>query len=86
MLAIVIPAGFSSDIMIRARQTAAKAMNSFGLPGDSIRKAADPVNPLTLYYHPILQESFRASVRGALGSAVQLVPEQAGAPDPVCSR
>ncbi len=30
-------------------------------------------DPLTLYYHPILQESFRLSVRGALNSAVQMV-------------
>lgn len=73
MLAVIIPAGFSSELQARAKRTAAKAMSSFGLQGDSVRNVADHTDPLTLYYHPILQESFRLSVRGALGSAVQLV-------------
>jgi ABC-2 type transport system permease protein len=73
MLAVFIPAGFSSELQAKAKRTAAKAMNSFGLQDDSVRKVANDAVPLTLYYHPILQESFRLSVRGALGSAVQLV-------------
>jgi len=73
MLAVVIPAGFSSELQARAKRTAAKAMSAAGLQGDSARNGADGADPLTLYYHPILQESFRLSVRGALGSAVQLV-------------
>lgn len=73
MLAIVIPAGFSSELQARAKRTADKALNSFGLSTDPLRNVADNADPLTLYYHPILQESFRMSVRGALGSAMQLV-------------
>src|ERR1700733_2533928 len=34
MLAVVIPAGFSSELRARAKATAAKALNSFGLQGD----------------------------------------------------
>jgi ABC-2 type transport system permease protein len=73
MLAVVIPPGFSSELQARARLTASKALNSFGLQGDTPRRSRDNADPLTLYYHPILQASFRLSVRGALNSAVQLV-------------
>jgi ABC-2 type transport system permease protein len=98
LLAVVIPANFSSKITANAKKLASKALNTFGLPADSIdhpsasqpsdnhssdnhssgnRSSGNPqsasLDPLTLYYHPILQESFRRSVQGALGSALQLV-------------
>jgi ABC-2 type transport system permease protein len=73
MLAIVIPPDFSTQLEARAKATASKALNSFGLQGDARQGSAKRADPLTLYYHPILQESFRLSVRGALNSAVQMV-------------
>ena len=48
-------------------------MSSFGLEGDTITTITASVNPLTVYYHPILQESHRHSIQGALYSALQLV-------------
>jgi len=73
MLAIVIPSGFSADLYAKAKKLAAKAMNSFGLQADPAQSAPGVTDPLILYYHPVLQESFRLSVKGAIGSAVQLV-------------
>jgi ABC-2 type transport system permease protein len=74
MLAIIIPANFSTEMDARARNMASKALNSFGLQTDSLRSNIPPnADPLTLYYNPVLQESFRLSVNGAIGSAVQLV-------------
>jgi ABC-2 type transport system permease protein len=35
--------------------------------------ATDESSPITLYYHPILQETFRRSAQGAIYSALQLV-------------
>lgn len=73
LLAIIIPVNFSSKISDRAKKVAGKALSSFGLEGDTITTTTASVNPLTVYYHPILQESHRHSIQGALYSALQLV-------------
>lgn len=73
LLAIVIPANFSSKISDRAKKVAGKALSTFGLEGDTVTTTVASVDPLTLYYHPILQESHRHSIQGALYSALQLV-------------
>lgn len=74
LLALVIPQDFSYKIIIKAKNVTAKAMNSFGLEGgDTLNKNAGNTDPVTLYYHPVLQEAFRRSVQGALHSALQMV-------------
>jgi len=73
LLAIVIPPDFSYQLTTKAKKLAGKALNSFGLEGDTLHAKNGNVDPLTLYYHPILQESFRRSIQGALYSALQLV-------------
>jgi len=73
MLGIVIPANFSAKIAAKSKSVSDKAMASFGLAGDSTKKDAGDVDPLTLYYNPVLQESIRLSVKGALQSALQMV-------------
>jgi ABC-2 type transport system permease protein len=75
LLAIIIPVNFSSKISDRAKKVAGKALSSFGLEGDTIKTTTRTasVGPLTLYYHPILQESHRQSIQAALYSALQLV-------------
>ena len=81
-LAVVVPADFSVQMAIRTKSLSGKALNSFGL-GDSTSGVAngaanrdtsrDGGLPITLYYHPILQETFRRSAQGAIYSALQLV-------------
>ena len=82
-LAVVVPADFSVQMAIRTKSLSGKALNSFGL-GDSTGgngKAGAREDgggdaggmPITLYYHPILQETFRRSAQGAIYSALQLV-------------
>jgi ABC-2 type transport system permease protein len=74
MLAVIIPTGFSADMETRAKKMAAKALNSFGLQTDLLRAAIPArADPLLVYFNPILQETLRLSVRGALGSGVQMV-------------
>lgn len=74
LLAIIIPADFSSQLRARAKKVAGQALNSFGLEGDTTHtKASGNIDPLSMYYHPILQESFRHSIQGAIYSALQLV-------------
>jgi ABC-2 type transport system permease protein len=73
-LAIVIPADFSARVSVKAQNAAAKALKSFGLQGDSIKKGKlSPEPPFTLFFSPVLQESLRYSVQGGLKSALQLV-------------
>ena len=74
MLGIVIPSNFSKKISAKSKIIAGKALTSFGLQGDSTKSnAAGDLDPLTLYYNPILQESIRLSVKGALQSSLQMV-------------
>ena len=75
MLALVIPANFSTRVEARARLVAGKAMSSFGLDDSTSKQVAGDTSamPIALYYHPILQESFRRSAEGALYSALQVV-------------
>ena len=73
MLGIAIPANFSAKVKEKADNVSGKALTSFGLAGDTTKKVVGNVDPLTLYYNPILQESLRLSVKGALQSALQMV-------------
>jgi ABC-2 type transport system permease protein len=72
MLGVIIPSNFSIKVEAKSKNIAGKALTSFGLAGDSSKKVGD-VDPLTLYYNPILQESLRLSVQGGIRSALQLV-------------
>jgi ABC-2 type transport system permease protein len=76
LVAIVIPENFSSSIQAKADTIAARALddndNTRDLPAES------PVrDSLILYYHPVLQQSFRMSVEGALRSAEQVIQGEA---------
>jgi ABC-2 type transport system permease protein len=73
VIAIIIPADFTAKIKEKAKHTAGKALHSFGLQADSLTKDSTSVQPITLLYHPVLQESFRHSIQGALKSALQMV-------------
>lgn len=75
LLAIIVPPEFSEKMAVKATGIASKALNNFGAPieRDSSMLREGPAEPITLYYHPVLQESFRASINGALRSSLQLV-------------
>jgi ABC-2 type transport system permease protein len=75
LLGLVIPADFSARVAAKAKSVTGKVQVSFGLDsavGGSNTHATDSL-PISLYYHPVLQESFRRSAEGALYSALQLV-------------
>lgn len=76
MLGIVIPQNFSAEINAKAKTASDKAMAAFSGEADTIKavaKPTTPLDPLTLYYNPVLQESLRFSIQGAIRSALQLV-------------
>ena len=72
LLAIVIPTDYTQKANAKAKNLSGKALNSFGLQGDTLKQklATDPLN---MYYQPVLQESYRLSIQGALRSALQIV-------------
>jgi ABC-2 type transport system permease protein len=74
VIAIIIPADFTQKLKLKANQTAKKALKNFGMQTDSLKITdSSSIQPITLLYHPVLQESFRRSIQGALKSALQMV-------------
>ncbi len=72
MLGVIIPSNFSAKVSAKSKSIAGKALKSFGLQSDSVKQVGD-IDPLTIYYNPVLQESLRLSVQGAIRSSLQLV-------------
>ena len=84
MVALIIPKGFSKYMEGKATSVAGKALNSFGLGGDTAAagkaSGGGPDSPafaegapLTIFYHPVLQESLRRSIKGGIGGALQVL-------------
>jgi ABC-2 type transport system permease protein len=74
LTAIIIPQDFSKRITAKAKDIANQALNNVGITPDSSGVSTGySTEPITLYYHPVLQESFRQSIKGALSSSLQLV-------------
>ena len=75
VIAIVIPADFTLKLKEKADVISKKALQNFGMQTGKPVAIIDSseVQPITLLYHPVLQESFRHSIQGALKSALQVV-------------
>jgi ABC-2 type transport system permease protein len=73
LVGLVIPKDFSEKIAQKAQSVSQKALNDFGLEQDTVSKKGELLNSITLYYHPVLQESFRYSIQGAIRSSLQIV-------------
>lgn len=72
LLTIVIPPDFSEKINAKADAINKKALSDFGIVEDTMEDNVS-IDPIALYYHPVLQDSYRHSIKGALMSALQLV-------------
>ncbi|HQW82845.1 MAG TPA: ABC transporter permease [Ferruginibacter sp.] len=74
VVAIIIPANFTQKIKQKAEETAKKALKNFGMSTDSLTLTdSSSAQPITVLYHPVLQESFRHSIQGALKSSLLMV-------------
>jgi ABC-2 type transport system permease protein len=73
LVALIIPKEFSQQISQKAANIASQAVRNIDVNGDSAQHEDMAVGPLTLYYHPVLQQSFRQSIQGALRSTLQIV-------------
>jgi len=73
LVTVVIPANFTSFIQHKADEIATRALSD----PDSLQLKS-PVDSsvtdsLRMYYHPVMQVSFRQSIEGALHSSVQVI-------------
>jgi ABC-2 type transport system permease protein len=73
LVAIIIPQNYSAQILSKARTITREALKNINVTEDSSKTISIDEIPLTLYDHPVLQQSFRNSINGALRSALQLV-------------
>lgn len=69
---IIIDKGFSQQIETGSKQTAGKALHSFGLESDTNAVALENKNYLRFYYNPALQQSLKLSIQGAVVSSLQI--------------
>lgn len=74
LLGIVIPPQYTQDVLAKAERVSGEALKTIAV-SDSAATGSTKINasPLTLYYHPVLQKSFRQGIDGALSSVLQIV-------------
>ena len=79
LLAIVVPENYTRDVLLKSENISAQALAVMSVTNvDSTTSGASGgerilPSPITLYYHPVLQPSFRQGIDGALGSVLQIV-------------
>ncbi len=73
LVAFVIPSKYSEQVEGKGSAIAGNALKDFGLETDSVQKLIDTSDSITLFYHPILQQSFKQNVQRGLTSALQMV-------------
>lgn len=80
LIAVVVPQGFSAALKAKSQKITGKALTEFGMsvntPVDSSTGVKE-TPPINMFYNPVLQESFRLSVNGALKSAQQFTENRA---------
>jgi ABC-2 type transport system permease protein len=71
LIAIIIPSDFSASIRLKSEEVTAKAIDI----ADSVLSSNSSIKgqPILFLYNPVLQQSFRQSIEGALNSALQIV-------------
>lgn len=70
---VFIPNDFSGLIQTRAAVITSKALNAFGLQGDSVISKDTSSDALVLYYDPEIQPSYKLAIQGALSGALQML-------------
>lgn len=73
LLGLIIPARYSSDVLARSQQVAGQALQVVAVDATIADTGKVAAMPVQLYYHPVLQASFRQGIEGALSSVLQLV-------------
>ncbi|MDP4129800.1 MAG: ABC transporter permease [Bacteroidota bacterium] len=77
LVAVVIPDDFSASIQQRASDIASRALSDPDSASKEKNRYARQPDSLLMFYHPVMQPSFRQSIKGALHSAVQVIQGEA---------
>lgn len=73
LVGLVIKKGFSNRVTQNAENLSILAMSDFSEEGDEENAALENVQDLEVLYSPVLQESYRMAVEGALQSAMRVI-------------
>jgi ABC-2 type transport system permease protein len=73
LAALVIPPNFSEQVEGRAKNITKSSLKGLGIQEDTTLPAKLIPDSLILFYHPVMQQSFRNSVEGAVTSALQFL-------------
>lgn len=73
LVGLVIKKGFSNRVTQNAENLSVLAMSDFGEEGGEENVALENVQDLEVLYSPVLQESYRMAVEGALQSAMRVI-------------
>ncbi len=73
LVAIIIPASYSEDVLKKAKNITSEALKNITLSQDSVQQSPHEATSVELYYHPVLQQSFRKSIDGMLRSSLQFI-------------
>ncbi len=77
LVALMIPPGFTSYIQSKADEISTRALSDPDSAKQAPSRPAALPDSMKMYYHPVMQASFRQSVEGALRSAVQVIQGEA---------
>lgn len=72
LVAILIPANFTTFIEHKANEVSSKALKDFGI-SDEVVETKKFNSPLTLLYHPVLQDSYKKSIIGGINTSMQMI-------------
>lgn len=74
LLALIVPQQYTTDVLAKSENVAGQALQSISInPDTSSDQQKKDIAPVTLFYHPVLQASFRQGIDGALNSVLQIV-------------
>ncbi|MGN6491127.1 MAG: ABC transporter permease [Agriterribacter sp.] len=73
LVAIVIPPSYSESVLNKSKAVSRQALKDLDVGADSAKSSSGADMPVVMYYHPVLQQSFRKSIDGGLQSALQVV-------------
>lgn len=76
LLAMVVPENYSQDVLLKSQNVSDQALAVMSVTGEDSATSDEEkmkASPITIYYHPVLQPSFRQGIDGALGSVLQIV-------------
>lgn len=73
LLALEIPEQYTSNVLDKSKQIAEQALQSVVLNDSVESNTKKPQEAVLLFYHPVLQASFRQGIGSAINSVLQIV-------------